>query len=207
VSRSCGRWAWKRPATGFAFTQVVRTFASPTGRSRSFIGTVDEVNPERQQSQGAVSIFGRENLRSELDSSRSRSCSERKLEPRGQRRSDHPKLQLERRQGLTPAPPVGMALGLQAINNRVDSPVVNEEDPRQSSQVIPAQSRSVEDRSFTFVLKTPPHRISLRKGGRDHQGAPNRRSRDRRKGDTRQIPDRHDQDAGLNATRSKQQWR
>src|SRR5664279_718333 len=63
----------------------------------------------------------------------------------------------------TPAPPVGTVLGPHGINIVEFTKSYNEKTAAQVGQVIPAQITISEDRSFTFVLKTPPAADMLRK--------------------------------------------
>jgi large subunit ribosomal protein L11 len=63
----------------------------------------------------------------------------------------------------TPAPPVGTALGPHGINIVEFTKSYNEKTADKAGQVIPAQITIFEDRSFTFVLKTPPAPDLLRK--------------------------------------------
>ncbi len=63
----------------------------------------------------------------------------------------------------TPAPPVGTALGPHGINIVEFTKSYNEKTADKSGQVIPAQITVYEDRSFTFVLKTPPAGDMLKK--------------------------------------------
>jgi len=63
----------------------------------------------------------------------------------------------------TPAPPVGTALGPHGINIVEFCKTYNERTAAQAGQVIPAQITIYEDRSFTFVLKTPPAGDLLKK--------------------------------------------
>ena len=63
----------------------------------------------------------------------------------------------------TPAPPVGTALGPHGINIVEFTKSYNERTADKAGQVIPAQITIFEDRSFTFVLKTPPAPDLLRK--------------------------------------------
>ncbi|HEX7544999.1 MAG TPA: 50S ribosomal protein L11 [Candidatus Limnocylindrales bacterium] len=63
----------------------------------------------------------------------------------------------------TPAPPVGTALGPHGINIVEFTKSYNEKTADKVGQVIPAQITIFEDRSFTFVLKTPPVPDLLRK--------------------------------------------
>ncbi len=63
----------------------------------------------------------------------------------------------------TPAPPVGPALGQHAINIMAFCKEYNEKTASQGGQIVPAEVTVFEDRSFTFVLKTPPASDLLRK--------------------------------------------
>ena len=56
----------------------------------------------------------------------------------------------------TPAPPVGPALGQHGVNIMGFVKEYNERTAGQAGMVIPVEITIFEDRSFTFVLKTPP---------------------------------------------------
>ena len=56
----------------------------------------------------------------------------------------------------TPAPPVGPALGQHGINMMAFLKEYNERTAGQSGMIIPALITIFEDRSFSFVTKTPP---------------------------------------------------
>jgi large subunit ribosomal protein L11 len=71
----------------------------------------------------------------------------------------------------TPAPPVGTALGPHGINIVEFCKSYNEKTAAQSGQVIPAQITVFEDRSFSFVLKTPPAADLLRKAAGVEKGS------------------------------------
>src|SRR3954468_23346744 len=71
----------------------------------------------------------------------------------------------------TPAPPVGTALGPHGINIVEFTKSYNEKTADRVGQVIPAQITIFEDRSFTFVLKTPPAADLLRKAAGIDKGA------------------------------------
>jgi large subunit ribosomal protein L11 len=75
----------------------------------------------------------------------------------------------------TPAPPVGTALGPHGINIVEFTKAYNERTADKSGQVIPAQITIFEDRSFTFVLKTPPAPDLLRKAAGIDKGSPTAR--------------------------------
>jgi large subunit ribosomal protein L11 len=62
-----------------------------------------------------------------------------------------------------PAPPVGTALGPHGINIMDFCKAYNERTSSKAGQIIPALITIFEDRSFTFVLKTPPASDLLRK--------------------------------------------
>jgi large subunit ribosomal protein L11 len=71
----------------------------------------------------------------------------------------------------TPAPPVGTALGPHGINIVEFTKAYNERTADKAGQVIPAQITVFEDRSFTFILKTPPAADLLRKAAGIDKGA------------------------------------
>ena len=63
----------------------------------------------------------------------------------------------------TPAPPVGPALGQHGVNIMEFCKQYNSATEAQRGDVVPAQISVYEDRSFTFVLKTPPAAELLKK--------------------------------------------
>jgi large subunit ribosomal protein L11 len=65
------------------------------------------------------------------------------------------KLQIEAGKA-TPAPPVGPALGQHGVNIMAFVKEYNERTASQSGSIIPAEITIYEDRSFGFVIKTPP---------------------------------------------------
>ena len=75
-----------------------------------------------------------------------------------------------------PAPPVGSALGPHGINIMGFCKEFNERTASEAGMIIPAVITIYEDRSFTFVLKTPPAAVLLKKAaGVEHgSGKPNR---------------------------------
>src|ERR671933_1689737 len=86
-------------------------------------------------------------------------------------------LKLELQAGkATPAPPVGTALGPHGINIMEFCKAYNERTQQQSGDVVPAEITIFEDRSFTFVLKTPPAVNLLKKAAGIETGSakPNR---------------------------------
>jgi len=70
----------------------------------------------------------------------------------------------------TPAPPVGTALGPHGINIVEFTKSYNEKTAAQAGQIIPAQITIFEDRSFSFILKTPPAADLLRKAAGVEKG-------------------------------------
>ena len=61
----------------------------------------------------------------------------------------------------TPAPPVGPALGQAGVNIMAFVKEFNERTAKQVGLIIPVEITVFEDRSFTFVTKTPPAAILL----------------------------------------------
>ena len=55
-----------------------------------------------------------------------------------------------------PAPPIGTALGPQGVNIMAFCKEYNERTAEQVGMIIPAEITIYEDRSFTFITKTPP---------------------------------------------------
>jgi large subunit ribosomal protein L11 len=77
----------------------------------------------------------------------------------------------------TPAPPVGTALGPHGIALMEFCKAYNERTAAQAGQIIPVAITVYEDRSFTFVLKTPPTPDRLRRAaGIDKGSATNARA-------------------------------
>jgi large subunit ribosomal protein L11 len=56
----------------------------------------------------------------------------------------------------TPAPPVGTALGPHGVNIAQFTKEFNERTASQGDMIIPVEMTVFEDRTFTFILKTPP---------------------------------------------------
>lgn len=77
----------------------------------------------------------------------------------------------------TPAPPVGPALGQHGINIMAFCKEYNERTASQVGMIIPVEITIYEDRSFTFVTKTPPVADLLRKAAGVEKGSdvPNRK--------------------------------
>ena len=76
----------------------------------------------------------------------------------------------------TAAPPVGTALGPHGVNIGDFVKRYNEATKEQSGDIIPVTITIYEDRSFDFVLKTPPASDLLRKaaGAEKGSGTPNK---------------------------------
>ena len=71
-----------------------------------------------------------------------------------------------------PAPPVGTALGPHGINIMDFCKNYNEQTKGMTGQIIPAKITIFEDRSFTFVTKTPPASDLLRRAAGIEKGSP-----------------------------------
>ncbi|MBU6289093.1 MAG: 50S ribosomal protein L11 [Chloroflexi bacterium] len=73
----------------------------------------------------------------------------------------------------TPAPPIGPALGQHGINIMGFVKEFNERTASQAGLVIPAEITVYEDRTFTFILKTPPAADLLKKAAGVEKGSAN----------------------------------
>ena len=80
------------------------------------------------------------------------------------------KLQLPAGQA-TPAPPVGTVLGPHGINLMDFVKAYNEATSSQRGMILPAEVSIYEDRTFTFVIKTPPAPALLRQAARVEKGS------------------------------------
>ena len=76
----------------------------------------------------------------------------------------------------TPAPPVGPALGQAGVNIMAFVKDFNERTAMQAGLIIPVEITVFEDRSFTFITKTPPAAVLLKKaaGIEKASGEPNK---------------------------------
>jgi large subunit ribosomal protein L11 len=76
----------------------------------------------------------------------------------------------------TPAPPVGTALGPAGINIMEFCKQYNAQTQQQTGTIVPVEITVYEDRSFDFILKTPPAAVLLRQraGIEKGSGEPNR---------------------------------
>ena len=85
------------------------------------------------------------------------------------------KLQVEAAKA-TPAPPVGPALGQAGVNIMAFVKEFNERTAKQAGLIIPVEITVFEDRSFTFITKTPPAAVLLKKaaGLTKASGEPNK---------------------------------
>jgi large subunit ribosomal protein L11 len=76
-----------------------------------------------------------------------------------------------------PAPPVGPALGQHGVNIMEFCKAFNAKTQDQGGMIIPAEITIYQDRSFTFILKSPPAAVLLKKAAKIKSGSgePNRK--------------------------------
>ena len=72
-----------------------------------------------------------------------------------------------------PAPPVGTALGPQGINIQEFCKQFNDATKEMGADVVPAEITIFEDRTFSFILKTPPASALLKQAAGIEKGAAN----------------------------------
>ncbi len=75
--------------------------------------------------------------------------------------------------GANPAPPVGTALGPQGINIQDFCKQFNEATKDMKGDIVPAEITIFEDRTFSFILKTPPASALLKQAAGIEKGAAN----------------------------------
>ncbi|MEK7582986.1 MAG: 50S ribosomal protein L11 [Patescibacteria group bacterium] len=80
------------------------------------------------------------------------------------------KLQLEAGKA-TPAPPVGTALGPHGLNIADFVKKFNEATQEKLGEIVPIEITVFEDRSFTFIMKTPPAAFLIRKAAGLEKGS------------------------------------
>ena len=94
-----------------------------------------------------------------------------------------------------PAPPVGPALGQHGVNIMEFCKAYNAATESQRGQIVPVEISVYEDRSFTFVTKTPPAARLLLKAAGVEKGSGEPHTREGRQGDHGPgARDRRDQD-------------
>lgn len=71
----------------------------------------------------------------------------------------------------TPAPPVGPALGQHGINIMEFCKAYNAQTASQKGLIVPVEITVFEDRSFTFITKTPPASVLLKKAAGIEKGS------------------------------------
>jgi large subunit ribosomal protein L11 len=70
-----------------------------------------------------------------------------------------------------PAPPVGPALGQHGVNIMAFCKEYNAKTAEKAGYIIPVEISVFEDRSFTFILKTPPASVLIKKAAKIETGA------------------------------------
>ncbi|MQF49135.1 50S ribosomal protein L11 [SAR202 cluster bacterium AC-647-N09_OGT_505m] len=76
----------------------------------------------------------------------------------------------------TPAPPVGPALGQHGVNIMSFVKEYNEQTSSREGTIVPVHITIFEDRSFTFVTKTPPASDLIRRSAGIEKGSPSART-------------------------------
>jgi len=84
------------------------------------------------------------------------------------------KLQIEAGKA-TPAPPIGPALGQHGVNIMAFCKDYNDQTASQAGSIVPVEITIYEDRSFTFVTKTPPAADLLKRALGSEKGSDNPR--------------------------------
>jgi large subunit ribosomal protein L11 len=71
-----------------------------------------------------------------------------------------------------PSPPVGPALGQHGVNIMEFTKAFNAQTQDQAGRIIPVEITVFEDRSFTFITKTPPAAVLIKEAAGIEKGSP-----------------------------------
>ncbi len=74
-----------------------------------------------------------------------------------------------------PAPPIGPALGQHGVNIMAFCKDYNARTSEKAGLIVPVEISVFEDRSFTFILKTPPASVLIKKAAKIEKGSGNPR--------------------------------
>ena len=91
-----------------------------------------------------------------------------------------------------PSPPVGPALGQHGVNIMEFCKAFNARTNAQMGLIIPVIITVFSDRSFTFITKTPPAAVLLKKAAKVEKGSEGAQPREGRDGDARSGPGNRD---------------
>ncbi len=72
-----------------------------------------------------------------------------------------------------PAPPIGPALGQHGVNIMAFCKDYNARTAEKAGLIVPVEISVFEDRSFTFILKTPPASVLIKKAAKIEKGSGN----------------------------------
>lgn len=75
-----------------------------------------------------------------------------------------------------PAPPIGPALGQHGVNIMAFCKEYNARTADKAGLIVPVEISVFEDRSFTFILKTPPASVLIKKAAKIEKGSGNPRT-------------------------------
>ena len=143
-----------------------------SGPLSDFDGEIVDVNPDQQKLKVLVDIFD-----ARFRSSSVRPGQEARLEGQAVAKKILTVIKLQIPGGqANPAPPVGPALGQHGVNIMEFCKAFNAQTAQENGRITPVEITVYEDRSFTFITKTPPAAVLIKEALRLEKGSaePNR---------------------------------